>query len=256
MNENLLQGSDKQYWHRYLPLYEEELSKLKNCNSILEFGIFKGDSVRWLNSKYPDATIFACDILPVQPEWPIAENINYFHVDQGKINTIKTLFSNINKPLDLIIEDGSHFPEHQKNCLVESVKHMSPGGIYILEDLHTSHPEHNYYKKEGSNYFGPLHLVLFLEHYKSIGRELNPDEVKDFTKKSFFSTEKKSLFSIEEIVDLFNRIAEIKIYKRTTLPHKCYACGSIDFQYHLLKCKCGVDIYSNSDSMTAIIRLK
>ncbi len=256
MNDTLTTGSDKQYWHRYVPFYEVELAKLKQCNTILEYGIFKGDSVRWLREEYPTAEIFAGDILPLQPEWPIGDKITYFEIDQGKMDTIQSMFLSIGKKLDLIIEDGSHLPQHQKNCLVESVKHMSPGGVYILEDLHTSHPEHGYYKKEGENYFGPLHLLLFLEHYKSNARELDLSALSDIFKKSMFSKTKKTLFSEEEVIDLFDRISEIKIYKRTTLPHKCFACGSIDFQYHLLKCKCGAAIYSNSDSMTAVITLK
>ena len=155
MNNNLLKGSDKEYWHRYIPMYEEALNKLTNCNRILEFGVFKGDSIRWINNKYPNAEIYGCDILSVQPEWTIAENIKYYYVDQGKLETIKDVFASIGNKLDLIIEDGSHFPEHQRNCLIEGLKHMNKGGIFILEDLHTSLPDHQYYKKGGSNYIGP-----------------------------------------------------------------------------------------------------
>lgn len=83
MGDNFLKGSDKHYWHRFVPFYEERLKRLKQCNKILEFGVFKGDSVRWLNTLYPDAEIYGSDILDVQSEWPTAKNIRYFHVDQG-----------------------------------------------------------------------------------------------------------------------------------------------------------------------------
>jgi|GEM_PF-1221824 hypothetical protein len=283
MSENRLTGSDKEYWHRYLPLYEKELSKLKRCDRILEFGIFKGDSVRWLIDKYPNAKIFASDILPVQPEWPTAPNINYSYVDQGKPETISHVFAGIGTDLDLIIEDGSHFPEHQKNCLVEGLKHIASGGIYILEDLHTAHPEHPYYKNGSSrfikglrkklfrffdlkifparifdtlkqklasraNYIGPLHLLLFLEHIKSGGKDLDKSMLKDFTY--------NSLFSPDEVSAIFQKISAIKFYRRSTLPHKCYACGSTDFKLHTLKCICGADIYSNADSISVIIHIK
>jgi hypothetical protein len=245
MNENLLKGSDKQFWHRYIPIYDEELGKLTKCSRILEFGVFKGESIRWINNKFPNAEIFACDILPIQSEWPIAQNIKYSYVDQGSPETIKALFKTIGDDLDLIIEDGSHLPDHQKNCLIESLRHISSGGIYILEDLHTSHPEHFYYKKIGSNYIGPFHLLLCFEHLISTGKNLDKNILKEISS--------NSLFTSEQIEYIFQKISNIKIYKRATLPHKCYFCGSTDFNYHKLKCKCGTGLYSPSDSITAII---
>ena len=41
-----LNDSDKKYWHRYLPVYLDELKDKSSYKKILEFGIFK----RRLNS--------------------------------------------------------------------------------------------------------------------------------------------------------------------------------------------------------------
>lgn len=127
MSDSLLKGSDKQYWHRYLPVYEARFKTLNNCNKILEFGVFKGESIRWLNDLFPGAEIYGSDILDVLPEWPVSENIKYFHVDQGDVNSIKGLFQQINGDLDLIIEDGSHLPEHQKELSCCRFKAYLPG---------------------------------------------------------------------------------------------------------------------------------
>ena len=260
MSNNFLKESDKSFWHRFTPLYEKKLKEVKNCNKILEFGVFKGDSIRWLNKLFPEAEIFGADILPIQESWPINENIKYFYVDQGDPDTILKLFQEIDCDLDLIIEDGSHLPIHQRNCLVESLKHISSGGVYILEDLHTSHPEHPYYnynfknnifnffKKKKSNYISPLHLLLCLEHLISNKKELKKELLEDIST--------NSLFSCDEIIFIYDKISEIDIFKRGSLPHRCYSCNSSDFDYHNLKCRCGVDIYSNSDSMTAVITVK
>ncbi len=245
MKETGLTGSDKQFWHRFVPFYEAALQQLDNCERILEFGVFKGESIRWLLSKYPGAKIFGSDILDLQPQWPIADNVRYLHVDQGIQRSIQQLFDDIGAPLDLIIEDGSHLPEHQKNCLIKSFDHLRPGGIYILEDIHTSHPSHPYYQKSGSKYIGPLHLLLCFEHLMANNKPLDDELVKTLSA--------KSLFAATEIKNLFDKIAGIQIFKRASLPHKCYACGSTDFDYHKLKCTCGVDIYGEADSMTAII---
>jgi hypothetical protein len=282
MNENLLSGSDKQYWHRFLPLYEKELAKVKEVRKILEFGVFKGDSIRWLKNKYPNANIFGGDILPVQNEWPSGPRIEYIRVDQGDVIEIKSLFQQVGNEIDLLIEDGSHFPEHQKNCLIQGLENISSGGIYILEDLHTSHPEHPYYKNtlfkflskekasmlkllkiiffgskiynfllekltRNEKFIGCLHLLLSFEHLKKIGKDLDDNLLLQLSS--------KSLFTSKEVELIFNKIESIKIYKRSTLPHKCYICGSSNYNMHLLKCTCGADIYSNSDSMAAVIHI-
>jgi hypothetical protein len=248
MNEVLLIESDKQYWHRYIPVYVEELSRMKKCVRILEFGVFKGDSIKWLQSIYPLAQIYGCDILPVQPQWPLSGQIKYFQIDQGVPTSISSMFVMIGEDLDLIIEDGSHLPEHQKNCLVEGLRHLTPQGMYILEDIHTSHPGHPYYKKAGTNYIGPLHLLLFIEHFKALGKY--PD------KRTLESISLNSLFKPEQVEYIFDKISQIRIYKRAILPIKCYACGSTEFDYNTLTCKCGIGLYSPVDSMTAIIHVR
>lgn len=258
MEKNTLKLSDKEYWHRFLPVYEAKLNNHKECNKILEFGVFKGDSIRWLSSRYPKAKIYGSDILDVQSEWPKGDHIKYIHVDQGNLDSIKNVFKEINGKLDLIIEDGSHFPKHQKNCLVESLKHMSSGGLYILEDIHTCHPEHSYYKsknnffsflkKKQPNYISSLHLLLCLEHLICNKMEMKEGLLNEISK--------NSLFSSDEILYVFEKIETIEFYRRSTLPHKCFSCNSSEFDYHNLTCKCGVNIYSNSDSMTALITIK
>ena len=178
MNKVLFKKSDKEYWHRFSSLYQKILSKI-DCGHILEFGVFEGDSIRWLNQIFPKAKIYGSDILDKQDNWPKGENIQYFYVNQDSPISIKKMFSQINNKLDLIIEDGSHLPRHQKNCLIESLKHISSGGIYILEDIHTSHPEHLYYKREKifrskkKQYISAFHLLLCFEHLIANNLELN-----------------------------------------------------------------------------------
>lgn len=200
-----------------------------------------------MNRKYPEAKIFAADILPIQNEWTLNNDIVYHQLDQDKVTDIQTFFERTGSQVDLIIEDGSHFPQHQKNCLVKGMDYLKSEGIYILEDIHTSHPHHDYYIQQGKakNYISPLHLLLFIEHYISNNVEIQDDKIKELTN--------NSLFNFEEIKKLIEEISSIKIYRRSTLPKKCYSCGSSDYNYHLLKCKCGVDIFAEADSMTAVL---
>jgi predicted O-methyltransferase YrrM len=246
----LLEASDKQFWHRFVPVYDAELDAVQPVTRILEMGVFKGNSIRWLATRYPDATIHGGDILPVQPEWPVSASIHYHRVDQGSPDQIRTLFDQIGAPLDVIVEDGSHVPLHQKQCLVEGLRHVRPGGLYILEDIHTSHPEHSKYRTqrgEGGEFVGPLHLLLAVEHLKSIGAPLDDTALEELSS--------ASLFTRDEIRFLFARIASVLLFKRATLPHRCYRCGRDDFRYATLRCHCGVELYALADSMTAVLRI-
>jgi hypothetical protein len=101
---------------------------------------------------------------------------------------------------------------------------------------------------KNEKYIGPLHLLLFLEHTLNQNKLLE-DSILD-------ELSNKSLFSKDEIIFIFEKISSIQIFKRTTLPLKCYNCQTSNFDYHSLKCKCGADLYSECDSISAIIRLK
>jgi len=74
--------SDKSFWHGYTAFYEPRLPTSIN-GLVLEFGVFKGNSIRWLQARYPTATIVGADILPMQPEWPVDARATYRVVDQG-----------------------------------------------------------------------------------------------------------------------------------------------------------------------------
>lgn len=246
---NTIAESDKSYWHQYIAFYEAEFATL-DCRQILEFGVFQGASIRWLMNFFPAANICGVDILPDQPNWPQDERVRYVKADQADVRQIKNVFSAAKHKFDLVIEDGSHLPEHQRNCLVESIRHIRPGGIYILEDIHTSHPNHPYYRKAKPIFkplIGPLHLLLAIDHLKSKNGNAHPGNLVELTL--------NSLFSVEDVEALYQKIDSVKIFKRTRLPQRCFSCGGSDYSYAKLKCMCGVSLYAETDSMSALIRV-
>lgn len=253
--------SDKTFWHGYIDFYERFFQD-RNFQRIAEFGIFKGDSIRWLLNRFPQAKISGADILQRQSEWPSDPRVNYTQLDQSSRVEIRNFLDY--GPFDLIIEDGSHLPIHQINCLVLGMKALTPNGIYILEDIQTSRRDHplwtqnnprwsfkKYTRKqqfianEGINKGNALNLLLGIDHYKKIGGV--------FDKKSIQMLAEDSLFSSEEIISLTKDIKEIHLYKRTRLPDYCYECGSNHFIYSNLTCKCGKPIFSDADSMSFVI---
>jgi len=240
----LLKETDKDFWHGYIDFYEI-FFKNREIKSIAEVGIYLGNSVRWLLKRFPGARIYGADILEKQPQWPDDPSFFFTRLDQGDNVALREFFKE--KELDLIIEDGSHRPEHQVLTLKEGIKALNPGGLYILEDIHTSHPEYSRKKrlwpkqKRGN----ALSVLLAIDHYKRLGATI------DSTKARLIAN--KSIVTEEEVILLDQNIASISLYRRTRLPKSCWKCRSSDYLYSVYKCRCGEPIFRDADSMSFVI---
>lgn len=241
-------GSDKYFWHRYNQFYRRHFETLGSVSTILEYGVLNGMSIRWLREMYPAAAIFAVDILPPQADWPTDPGITYLTADQGDRSAIANMLKLVNRTFDLVIEDGSHMPKHQANCLAETFPLIRPGGMYVLEDLQTSHPKHGYYRQScapGSP--GSLHLLLLIEHLRATGQSLSADQAARLAM--------AELFTPDDVLYLGKMVAEVDIFHRATLPLRCYSCGTDDFDHVALLCRCGVNLdILEADSITAVLR--
>ena len=231
--------SDKHYWHRYTDFYEQMFSRVMPVENILEFGVLRGDSIRWLRARFPAATIVGVDILPMGPEWPRDDRIKYRRVDQAERDQVRSMFEELNTKFDLIIEDGSHIPEHQASCLIVAFPWLRAGGVYILEDIHTSHPRYPKLPKHARGIPNSLSVLLAIQHMKALGRQPTPEFAHQLSSPKFFSR--------AEIEFLTNEIRDLELYKRTSLPLRCFACGSSDFRYARYSCRCGFDLYGEAE---------
>ncbi len=84
---------------------------------------------------FPKGTIHAIDIEP-HPEL----NTNRIHthvVDQTDRAGLTTLATR-EGPFDVIVDDGGHMMGQQQISLGTLFPYLKPGGIYFIEDLHTS----------------------------------------------------------------------------------------------------------------------
>jgi hypothetical protein len=241
--------SDKYYWHRYTEVYEAPFAQLADARLVVELGIFRGDSLAWLAERFPRADLVGVDILPLQPTWPVSPRIRYVQADQGDRRAIADVFAGLPDQPDLILEDGSHIPRHQVNCLLEGFARLSPGGLYVLEDICTSHPLteafSRYSSPRGIRSPNALHVLMALQHLRDTGSMLTPALADHLSSDLFFTA--------SEVRVLFALIATIQIHKRTKLPLRCYNCGGGTFDYLLWRCECGVDLYHPTNSMTCLI---
>lgn len=139
--------TDKIHHHGYNRFYEDYLNKYRKKKfNFLEIGMDYGESMKLWRDYFKNANIFG---LEIQQEYK-DERINVVKGDQSNIIDLKNLVK-ITKKCDVILDDGSHVPEHQLisfNYLFE--KCLSEGGVYIIEDIETS------YWKKGNLYGYPI----------------------------------------------------------------------------------------------------
>ena len=241
--------SDKYFWHRYTNVYLAAFEQLGTARKVVEFGVYRSASIRWLAECFPSARVFGIDILPQLPTWPATERFSYFRLDQANRSAVRAALAEIGDGIDLIIEDGSHVPQHQATCLAEGLARLRSGGLYILEDIHASHPLNRLFAKhnfaEGRRLPNALNALMAIQHLKDTGRHLSLSLTAALAHPAFLSE--------EDLGNLFCTIAQTQILKRTQLPLYCYACHGNDFDYVEWRCHCGVSLYDPADSMTALV---
>jgi hypothetical protein len=139
LNEiGLKYDSDKSSnYHNYLTLYERYLADIREKECIIvEIGILNGDSLKILSEYFPNSTIIGIDIL--DKSYLTIKNCKIIQGDQSDRNFLNSIVDGV----DIIIDDGSHKMSHQQISLGFLFKKLKNGGIYIIEDLHTSLPEY------------------------------------------------------------------------------------------------------------------
>lgn len=123
------------YIHNYLDKYEFFLHPWRNKEfNLLELGIFRGASAKMWEKYFDKANIYCVDIDPLCEQYATAR-IKPIIMDLGSEENIRKLRDI--KP-EIIIDDASHFWDHQIIALFGLFDVLPSGGIYILEDLETS----------------------------------------------------------------------------------------------------------------------
>lgn len=136
-------NTDKHYEHNYFGLIYNDLFKdiRLDVKRFIEVGIYKGDSIEIWRDYFKNAEIVGCDItLDLAKNYlgeDNSERIVLKKLDQSNENELKD-FSELYQNVDVIFDDGSHRMLDQQITFAKLFKMLKSGGIYILEDLHTS----------------------------------------------------------------------------------------------------------------------
>jgi hypothetical protein len=134
----LRHGADKSSKvHGYTRTYERHLAPLRQLPIVLlEIGIGGGASLRMWRDYFPQATVYGLDVEDCRRLE--ACGIRTFQGSQSDEDVLERLLHRTG-PLDVVIDDGSHRWADQVAAFKKLYPHVKPGGLYAIEDLHTSY---------------------------------------------------------------------------------------------------------------------
>lgn len=128
-------GTDKS---KYAHAYAQVLPAL-SVGRVLELGVDEGASLRLWRALFPGAAIFAIDSNPavvrrMRPD-------DRFTVSIGRQEHVPFLHEVARDgPFDLVVDDAGHDPRAQSISFFNLFRYLSPGGLYVIEDVPAGNP--------------------------------------------------------------------------------------------------------------------
>lgn len=129
---------DHKYTDLYNALFEPRRDQVKN---ITEIGIALGQSLQVWHEYFPNAHVWGVDIHPLVIKrarrmfsgWPRV------HVLRANSKSLKdvSLLGLDRASMDIIIDDGDHYPPVMEKTLHQWWPFLRPGGFYCVEDVAT-----------------------------------------------------------------------------------------------------------------------
>ena len=105
--------------------------------NLLEIGIQNGGSLFTWQQYFPQAKITGIDIDPACRQFE-EDNIRVFIGDQADAKFLESV-NKATGPYDIIIDDGGHTMNQQTTSFKTLFPLLKDGGVYVIEDLHTSY---------------------------------------------------------------------------------------------------------------------
>lgn len=149
----------------YFEIYERYFSRFRGRDiCVVEIGVADGGSLQmWKNYFGPQAEIVGVDIshdIKVQES-----QIRLINGNQNDDQFLSALPVILGRPIDILIDDGSHINFHQLKTFSALFPAIAEDGIYLCEDVQTSYQE-----QFGGGY---LHPGSFITQMKQMVDQLN-----------------------------------------------------------------------------------
>jgi len=135
-------------WVTYFPVYEEHFGRY--CNPaygrnvrMMEIGIQSGGSMMMWQHAFGNNLdlLVGADINPATKAWEkFGDNIKVVIGSQADVSFLQQIKGNYSSGFDIILDDGSHVPNHAFVTFASMWPLIRPGGVYLIEDVHGTNP--------------------------------------------------------------------------------------------------------------------
>lgn len=137
-------GTDKWGRHWYAQHYQRHLEPLRGRPiALLEIGVggyddprAGGASLRMWKAFFPKGRVYGLDVFDKSALEE--DRIRIFRGSQDDPAVVERVVAETG-PLDVVIDDGSHYVPHVRRTFELVFPHLREGGIYAAEDLQTSY---------------------------------------------------------------------------------------------------------------------
>jgi hypothetical protein len=175
-------GTDKFGGHIYTPSYHHILVHLRDKPlKILEIGVggyddpdCGGASLRMWAEYFPLARIVGLDFF--EKKLSVSPRVTIERGSQDDPALLARLHE-AHGPFDLVIDDGSHRPEHMVASFLNLYQRLSPQGLYIIEDTQTCFMERFGGHPGGHGTIYLLAYLLALQMHRAEGYKSAPGEI-------------------------------------------------------------------------------
>jgi cephalosporin hydroxylase len=176
------QGNLIHKWDHYFDIYDKHFAKYRGQKlNILEIGISHGGSMQLWKKYFGEGVhVYAIDVNPDCKKLE-EQNTTIFIGSQSDRGFLRNVSGQLPE-LDIIIDDGGHTMEQQLVSFEMLYSKVKEGGLYVVEDTHTSYwtEFHGGLKKPGTFIEHSKNLVDTL--YESHIHETNALEYNDITR--------------------------------------------------------------------------
>ncbi len=168
------QGKVSDKWSSYLALYESVLGPLRqSVRTLLEIGVQNGGSLEiWAQYFAKAKHIVGCDIDAKCADLQFEDSRIHVVVDSAIVAATRDKVARVSPAFDVVIEDGSHVPKDVIAAFLYYWPMITPGGVFIAEDLHCDYfPGHEggIARRNLSNrFFAELVHIINLEHWRGV----------------------------------------------------------------------------------------
>lgn len=127
--------------HNFVEIYEPLFAPMrKDSIRFFEIGILNGVSHLMWRTYFRKASIFGIDLRDYSQK-SARSGIMTFVADQSNRNDLQRFLEASGGSFDVILDDGGHAMDHQQVSLAYLFPQVKPGGLFIIEDVHTSLPD-------------------------------------------------------------------------------------------------------------------